>query len=377
MKQAKPYLVQALAAAIALTGTATIAAEGNKDQLNFNGSVRVNYGLALFDEASKEKGGDLKFDTATFGVDGKHGDWGLSAEYRVKADSHFIKFGYASYQFDPEWEVHFGIHHVPFGNRDYISHSWFYGVPYYLGFEDNYDNGIKFIRNEGNWHTDLAFYKNAEYGPTETKGFAPNLFTGEINGTQYNNEQTNQFNLRQTYTYDHNGGSTTLGGSAMWGQILNNDTNNSGDRYAIALHANTNYFGWGLQLQAMQYEFDAADAADANKIGMAVMGGTYEVASKGQIYQANLSKTFKTDFGSVQCYNDFGVLTPNVSDSNYDNSYQNVTGCTVSAGPTFSMIDFVLGKNMVWATEFDEHVGLPAIGSGWDKTINLNFGYYF
>lgn len=169
----------------------------------------------------------------------------------------------------------------------------------------------------------------------------------------------------------------TVGGSIEVGQIYNSSTGNNGDRYAAALHLDSSYKGWNLQLQAMQYEYDAADAIDPNKIGISVVSWQYEIASKGQVYNLNLAKTFPTGFGSVKCYNDFGVMTPDVDDDNYDNSYQNVTGCAIAAGPTYTMVDFIMGKNMTFSTLNNDHVGLPEIGNDWDKRININFGYYF
>lgn len=266
---------------------------------------------------------------------------------------------------------------MPFGNRDFISNSWWFGIPYYLGFEDDHDVGIKAVYEKNGWHTDLAFYKNPEYGPTENKRYATDLYTGTINGTEYHNEETNQFNVRQTYTLEHEGGSTTLGGSVQYGQIYNSKTGNNGDRYAVALHLDSSYKGWNLQLQAMQYEYDAADAVDPNKIGVSVVSWQYEIASKGQAYSANIAKTFDTDWGSVKCYNDFGVMTPDVADNSYDNSMQNVTGCAIAAGPTYTMVDFVMGKNMTFSTANNDHVGLPEVGNDWDKRVNINFGYYF
>ena len=376
MKKSTKFMLSMVATAIALTGF-NASAEEQEDGINIGGAVRVNYGYKDYSEASKDKGGDLTFDMAAIKFDGKKGDWGLAAEYRFTSSTDYIKYGYGIYNIDPEWQLQFGINKVPFGNRDFISNSWWFGIPYYLGFEDDHDVGVKAVYNSNGWHTDLAFYKNAEYGPTENKRYATDLYTGTINGTEYNNEETNQVNVRQTYTAEHAGGSTTFGGSVQYGQIYNSKTGNTGDRYAAALHLDSSYNGWNLQLQAMQYEYDAADAADSNKIGVSVVSWQYEIASKGQAYSANIAKTFTTDWGSVKCYNDFGLMTPDVDDNSYDNSMQNVTGCAVSAGPTYTMIDFVMGKNMTFSTANNDHVGLPEVGDDWDKRVNINFGYYF
>ncbi|ARD20881.1 hypothetical protein [Shewanella japonica] len=354
-----------------------VQAEEQQDGISIGGAVRVNYAYRDYDDSSKDKLGSLDFEMAAIKFDGKKGDWGLSSEYRFTADSHYIKYGYGYYDINPNWQLQFGINRVPFGNADFISNSWWFGLPYYLGFEDNQDVGIKASYSNNGWNTDLAFYKNPVYSASENKRYSASLYSGTINGTEYHNEETNGVNYRQTYTTEYEGGSTTFGGSAQFGQIYNSDTGNMGERYALALHLDSSYKGWNLQLQAMQYEYDAADSEDENKIGIAVVSWQYEIAPKGQAYSANIAKTIATDWGSVKCYNDFGLMTPDVADDDYDNSMQNVTGCAISAGATYTMVDFIMGKNMTFSTANNDHVGLPEVGDDWDKRVNINFGYYF
>lgn len=375
MMNKKTFCLSILASAMALSGFNTFAAE--EDGINIHGAVRVNYAYKDYSESSKDKGGDFSFDMASLRFDGKLGNWGLKSDYRFTSGTNYIKYGYAYYDLNPEWQLQMGINQVPFGNRDYISNSYWFGLPYYLGFEDDYDIGVKATFERNGWHTDMAFYKGAEYGPTENKRYAADLYTGTINGTEYNNEETNQINLRQTYTFEHQGGTTTLGASLEAGQIYNAKTGNNGDRYAVAAHLNTVFDGWNIQLQAMQYEFDAADAVDDNKIAVSVVSWQYEVASKGQIYNLNIAKTIPTDWGSIKFYNDFGLMTPDVEDETYDNSMQNVLGAALSAGPTYTHIDFIMGKNMTFSTANNDHVGLPEVGDDWDKRINISMAYYF
>lgn len=375
MMRMNKFLLSMIASAIALSGVSTLAQA--EDGIDIGGAVRVNYAYKDYSESSKDKGGDLTFDMAAIKFNGKSGDWGLSAEYRFTSSTDYIKYGYGYYDLNTDWQLQFGINKVPFGNPGFISNSFWFGIPYYLGFEDDHDIGVKAVYEKNGWHTDMAFYKNAEYGASENKRYATDLYTGTINGTEYNNEETNQLNLRQTYTMEHEGGSTTFGGSVEVGQIYNSKTGNTGDRYAVAAHLDSSFNGWNLQLQAMQYEYDAADSADANKIGVSVVSWQYEIASKGLAYSANIAKTFTTDWGSLKFYNDFGLMTPDVADSSYDDSLQNVTGVAISAGATYTMIDFIMGKNMTFSTANNDHVGLPEMGDDWDKRVNINFGYYF
>lgn len=354
-----------------------VHATGAEDGIKVSGIVRVNYAYKDYDEASKDKLGDFTFDMAAIKFDGKLGDWGLASEYRFLDGWNMLRYGYGFYDVNPQWQLQLGVTQVPFGNPGFISNSFWFGVPYYLGFEDDYDLGVKAAYSSGAWNTEMAFFKNAEYAASNNQRYATDLYSGVVNGTEYFNEETNQLNLRQMYEITYAGGQTRLGGSVEFGQIYNSNTGNNGDRYAIALHMESSYNDWNLQLQVMQYEYDAADAVDNNKIAVSVYNYQYEIAAKAQAYSVNIAKTLNTGWGSIKLYNDFGMVTPDVDDDSYDTSYQNVTGVALAAGPTYTMIDFILGKNMYASTRDNSHVGLPEMGDSWDKRVNINFGYYF
>ncbi|NKF49115.1 hypothetical protein G3R49_00810 [Shewanella sp. WXL01] len=365
-----------LASPLLLSGAQAFAAD-SEDGINVHGAVRVNYGYKFYSDSSEDKFGDMTFDMMSLKFDGKKGNWGLKSDYRFTSYGNYMKFGYAYYDYTPEVQVQFGINKVPFANPGYISNSYWFGLPYYLGFEDDHDMGVKATYKKDGWQTDFAFYKNAEYSASENATYSANLYTGTINGTEYNNEETNQLNLRQLYTFNGDGVTTTAGASVEVGQIYNSKTGNNGSRYAVAAHLDTSFDGWNIQAQALHYHYDAADAADDNKIAIAVVGWQYEAASKGQVYNLNIAKTIPTDFGNIKFYNDFGMMTPDVDDNTYENSYQNVIGAAITAGPTYTHIDFIMGKNMTFSTGSNDHIGLPEVGDDWDKRINISTAYYF
>ncbi|MGI2104273.1 hypothetical protein CXF78_02410 [Shewanella sp. 11B5] len=352
-------------------------AQDVEDGINVSGTLRANYSYKQYSDSSKDKSGDLTFEMASVKFNGKLDNWGLSSEYRFYDGWEALRYGYAFYDYSEQLQIQFGINQVPFGNPGFISNSFWFGVPYYLGFEDDYDAGIKTVYSNNGWGTEFAFYKGAEYGASRNERYSTDLYSGQVNGTDYYNEETNQLNLRQTYAMEYEGGKTVVGASVEVGQIYNSNTGNNGDRYAVALHLDSSYKGWALQLQAMQYEYNAADALDDNKLAVSAYYWQYEIASKAQAYSINIAKTITTSWGSAKIYNDFGVVTPDVDNEDYDNSYQNVTGVALSSGPTYTMIDFIMGKNMYASTRDNGHVGLPEIGDSWDHRININFGYYF
>ncbi|MCF1429091.1 MAG: hypothetical protein LPH19_14465 [Shewanella sp.] len=320
-------------------------------------------------------------------VSAKQGDFGLEAEYRFTNSDDFIEYGY--YNINPDMQLQLGVAMVPFGNPNIASNSWWMSIGYYMGFEEDYDTGVKLVYKKNGWATDIAYFNGAEYSANVYKKYAGDIATGSINvyddngnviGTRdYHSEERNQFNLRQTYTVEHHGGSTTFGGSVQYGQLYNSATNNSGDRHGFALHMSTNYQGWNFTAQAISYEFDAADAEKGTEhmIAFAQGGWLLETADKGQLYTFNVAKTIATDFGSVKLYNDFNVMTPDVEDESFKNSYQNVTGAAITAGPTYSSIDLSFGKNMWGSSLAASGIGLNDGRNEWDARINVNVGYYF
>ncbi|TKB49908.1 hypothetical protein FCL40_07085 [Ferrimonas sediminicola] len=365
-------LTMAIAAMMAGSSAAALAEDG----IDVGGTVRANYQYKSYSDASKDKMGDFKFDMLALKFKGEMNGIGLAAEYRFFDGWESLRYAYAYYDFNDQWQGRFGLTNVPFGNPGYISNSFWFGVPYYLGFEDDYDMGATFHYDGGSWKTDIGAFKGAEYSASRNERYSTDLYQGIVNGTEYSNEETNQLNLRQVYVMDYDGGSATIGGSLEWGQIYNGKTGDNGDRYAVALHLDAKYGDWKLQLQAMQYEYDADSPVDANKIAVSAYAWQYEVASKAQIYSVNLAKSFPTSWGSITVYNDFGTLTPDTDDASFDDSLMNVTGMAISAGPTYTYIDFIAGENM-YAAGVNDHVGLAQTDSGWDNRININFGYYF
>lgn len=373
------FMLSLVAAAVSMSGFAAHA-DTQEDGLKFGGSVRVNYKYVEYDEANRNKGGDFAFDVLTAKISGKHGDFGMEAEYRIVSGDNFIRYGYGYYNIDEHQQVQVGISRVPFGNPDYISNSWWLSLGYYLGFEDDFDTGIKWSYARDGWNTDAAFYKAPEFSSSIAGRYAPDIYNGEANGSQYHNEESNQFNLRQTYTWSYDHGRTMLGASAQYGQIESTDTTTGvkadGDRIAAAIHLDTLYQGWNLQLQALHYEYSPELGPDTGAIAMAVSGSSYEVALKGQVYTMNVSKAFNTGYGAMKIYNDYSVMTPDSDKPDFSNSYQNVTGATLNNGPISLQLDFIMGKNMVMSTT-NNHIGMTPGDNSWEHRVNFNIGYNF
>ncbi|WP_394202501.1 hypothetical protein [Shewanella waksmanii] len=345
------------------------------DDTVIGGSLRANYSYKDYSESSKDKGGDLDFNLLAIKVSHSWDDFGVAAEYRFYDGYDHLKYGYAFWNYDDELTFNIGAISKPFGNKNYASHNWWYSLNYYLGFEDDYGLGVGMAYEKGASTTELAFIKNAVYGGNDHRDFAGTVAKGTVGDTTYNNEQTNMLAGRQSYTLSSGELTTIVGASVEYGQLYNDEFGENGDLLNYAVHLDMNYAGWGLQAQYLAYDFDQYEDGqiDPNKIGMGMLGGFYEVASKGNIYTANLSKTIATSWGSYTLYNDFSMVQPDVDE--FDDSVLNTTGVSISYGQFFVYVDLYSAKNVLWLG--GNNLGLTQANDDWNYRFNINMQYYF
>lgn len=366
----------------AATGSSEPLAKGD-DHLDIGGALRFNYTYDDDDrwhEAGKEKGGDLKFDLFRLDVNGSYSDVLISAQYRFMEDTHFIHHGWLGYDLTEKTSVQFGLTQVPFGLLPYASHNYWFGIPYYLGLEDDYDLGLKLLHKDGPLDLQLAFFKNGDFGSAaDLERYSYDLVT---EGAQAN-EETNQFNLRLAYALGHGElGSTELGVSGEWGQLYNADTGDTGDHWAAAAHLNGNYGPFNLMLEVADYAYRPENPTGVSDetVRVGAFGWGHDVAAEGTVYVAGLSYDLPVNWGPVSqltFYNDYSRLVKDAGD--FEDSEINTLGCLISAGPVYTYVDVIMGKNATWLGS----VGADGFGAGrnrddgWSTKFNINVGYYF
>ncbi len=360
--------------------------EKKKAGIHIGGALRVNYSYLDWDEGDHDRGGDFTFDTFRLNLDGELGKILLSAEYRFYPEYgfHTIHHGWMGYNFTDDLQAQLGVSKVPFGILPFASHSYWFSGAYYVGLEDDYDLGLKTIYKRGPWNLQLAFYKNGELGdPGNSKRYSIDVINnadgGYAGAFADGNEETNQVNARLAYTFDHGDlGSTEVGLSGMWGQLYNDNTKDSGDHWAGAAHLNGNYGRWNLQLEGIAYGYDPQDPAGADKdiITMGAYSYSWGVPAKALIGTANLAYGLPVNWGPISkltFYSDNTVIQPNKS--RFAAIWQNVVGCLVTAGPVYTYVDLISGRNMIFMG--GNMVGGSAASTGRNTRLNINFGYYF
>ena len=366
-----------------------------ENSISVGGALRLNLFHKSWDDSNQDKFGDLDVDTFRLNLDAVVSGVKVSAEYRFYSGYHMLHHGYFGHSFDNGLELQLGINQVPFGIQPYASHSWFFDIGYYVGLEDDYDMGLKAIlpTSDDNLSVQLAFYKNdegnftgdsvdsARYSYDVVRSNPAELgYVGVVNPRT--NEETNQFNARVAYTFEHDSGSTSeLGFSGQYGQLYNGSTEDSGDHWAAAVHLNGTYGAWNLMLQATAYEYSPKNpvGVDDSFVVMGAYDFPYKVASEAQVYQANLSYTVPISWGpisSLTFYNDYSTLVKD--NDQFEDSSQNVLGVLLAGGPYYIYVDAAFGENHSWlggnyGNSFAE--GDP--NADWEMRFNVNFGYYF
>lgn len=346
-----------------------VEAEEKETNVEIGGAVRLNYGWKDYGNDS-----DGKFDFELFRIDAdvEHGNWFLDAQYRWYQGFEAVHHAEVGYKFSDKEKITLGVTQVPFGIEPYASHSFWFGGTYYLGFEDDYDTGIKWRRENENWIFDVGYFFNSEYDDSSRYG----RYSFDIASTQTkDNKEEGHFNGRLQYVDSGH----KIGASVQAGQFINNTSMDKGDHWAAAVHYDGKFSDWNLQAQFIQYHYDAEAnlGTSDHRIALSAFEYPFEIATRAQVSTLNISKTFsvKNEFvDSVTCYNDSTFIKA----SNYsglDDSIQNVTGCLLVKGGLYTYIDWIAGKNM-WFSG-GSGIGVIEGPQEWNSRLNINIGYYF
>ena len=355
----------------------------SRDSLNelpeiiFGGAFRMNYSLKDYDDQNKDRYGDFGFEVFRINVDVDYNDIFLSAEQRWYADFIAIHHAYFGYHINDNTSFQIGVNQVPFGIAPYAAHSFWFNATYYLGFEDDYDSGIKILYDDGLWNIQGAYYKNSEYINSMRYGrYSFDLVTDDVQ----TNEEINQLNVRSIYKLRPNDDLViNLGLSAEYGQIYNQTTEKKGDRYAFAIHSNTFYKNWNLHVQWIDYKFNPKNPVGISPktVQFGAFMFPFMVSSKANIYTINLAKELNINgkyVDKIKLYGNFSMVDPKQGYGS--DSKQLVIGTTVNKRGLYAYFDYIMGQNM-WFS------GGPGIGlehpddTVWKSRLNINLGYYF
>lgn len=357
-----------------------------EDDIRFGGAFWVNFAFQNFDSNDRAKQGEFTFDLFRLSAEGSRGNVVFSAQYRFYGYMNTVHHAWVGYNFTPNWQTRVGITKVPFGILPSASHSYWFGIPYYLGLEDDYDAGARVIYADSQWNLQFAYFANAEWGDATNLGRysfdVVSVDTDSDGQLDRANEETNQFNLRLTREFKPTANfSIEVGGSVEWGELYNSITGDTGSHWAVAAHVNQFWGPWNFQFEGIHYEFNPRNPAGISDdlIAMGALEAARLVAAQGNILVFNVSRKFHLDWGPIEtvtCYNDYSRLIKD--DSRFEASQINTLGCRIPTKGAYTFIDIIAGKNTTFLNDSLARSGLGAGASdNWELRVNVNFEYYF
>jgi hypothetical protein len=382
----------------ASTSSAAPADDGPSLSVNVGGSLRFNalfrsYGADTgFEQKADRKlgNGGFTFDTFRINASGSYGGLIFDTEYAIYPDAFgglFIHHGWVGYEFSDAFQAQVGVSQVPFGIQPYASSSWFFNNTYYVGLEDDYDAGIKFMYQTGPWDVQAAYYMNAEgnsfYGTSDAQRYSYDVVPNGSD-SRANLSEENQFNGKVAYSFNHGDlGFTKVGASGQFGQLLNEGNGETDSHYAYAGHVQGRYGAFGAKLEVAQQTFNPPVGAGQSEdfVTMGAYNGTYNVASEHTVYSSSLSYRFPVDVGpisQIKPYYDFSAVTKNVD--GWNDNVSHITGFLTSAGPLFAYTDLIISKGHPFNQPFDGSFGTimaQQADNEWRTAFNINIGLYF
>jgi len=349
-------------------------AETESPLIAFEGALRYNF--FVNDSNVDTKRGTSGLDLFRVGASGVMGNFQISSEYRFFPFMDTIHHGWIGYE-DPELGAfQLGVSQVPFGILPFASHNYWFGVPFYLGLADDYDLGLKWIRDRGPWNFQAAFYKNEELGSAgDLERISFDLVQA---GEDQANEESNQLNARIAYTAGKGTDSLhEIGLSLQGGEIFNSITEGTGTHWAAGLHLDSRIRRWNFQLEALRYEYNPKnpEGVSDSTVRLGGFATSYDVSAEGTVGVANIAYNVPLKISwmdSLLVYNDFSVVFKDQNDA--EESILNTTGAAIGMGPLFLYLDLIQARNMV----FFEDGSLAGEGNrSWDYRLNFNIGYYW
>ncbi|MFZ6051293.1 porin family protein [Halocola ammonii] len=352
---------------------------------------------------------EFTWDTWRVNFDGYSNGIQFSFEYRFYPtfNTNFIKYGWLGYRFTEKSNLKLGITQVPFGNLTYVSHSWWFQLPYYAGLEDDHQMGLHYRYQTDDWTIDAAYFVMAEprgtneasFGAFSTARYSYDVVPIEGNS----NIERNQGNIRVVKHWEN----SELGLSLQGMEIYNQQTQHSGGQVAGALHYEWSPGKWNLKAEGIYYNYFEVRDDENNELNAVQMGaygfGTYDVASEAAMYVIGLARDFPVDWGpisNIQLYNDYTFMhkfnryTIDGETRYFVPTQHNVLGALVTAGNLYTYFDLAFGYNHSWISdsfggsalgigrgenpsEEVDYLNPPDQSPGWNLRANINFGYYF
>jgi hypothetical protein len=390
----EPTAAAASAEARAKPGAEPAASDKPKLQVAFAGGIALSAAFINWPRptALRTRDGDLRFSVLRLGARASYGPLRLDFEWRIYPFYQFLRNAVVAYDFTPQLSLDIGVSRAPFGLLPFASNSWFFGLPYYAGLEDDADFGLRLHYQVKGWDLWLAFYKNTEgsyFGKSvDSARFSYDVVQAsqeELAGSGItaarHDREANQGVARVAYNVRAGDFSMELGGSGRVGMLEDLSSSKRSVHWAFAPHARLTYRWFELTLEEIEYRFkphvEAGD--DRRLVAMGAFDSPYALARRGHLFVANLAFGHEVSWGPIELlrvYFDSGQLFK--SAHGFKTSRQLVVGAYLLAGPVHLSVDAAFGQHHPWVGP-DYGAGLGAGGASprWYRWVNANIGFAY
>ncbi len=351
-----------------------------KPKVHIGGAFRFNYNISSYNKSQQKRGGDINYDMFALSPDVSYKDLYLKAEYRLyenQSGGGMLRFGYVGYDISPTSHIHFGLTQVPFGIEKYSSNGYFLGISYYLGLEDDYDFGIKYMKETEHLDYQFAFLKNSDYGSFVNGKESMRRYSYDVGGF---NRETNQLNAKLEYKFGVKT-ENKPGISLQYGGLFNTETEKMGFHYALAGHYKLQYGNFDLKAQVTHYKYSPKnDTGISNDIiQLVAYNASYDVVSKATLYSLAVAYNINVNkklLSRILLYNDFAYLDKGIQ--TFDYSASNSFGALLVSGKIYTYVECVFAKNQPWfGGDWQKSFASGTTDANWETKFNINVGYYF
>ncbi|NUU37873.1 hypothetical protein [Pseudomonas sp. C2B4] len=362
------------------------------DNLDLGGAIRARWDYDP-DRDIQTFGLDTVYLSAKYNSDSWIGEaqyrfYGRSYPYRYTknyGDIQFAKLVWAGYKFNPDQQVQVGLNTVPFGLQPYFGSTFFETLGNVIGLEDLQEVGAKYIQQSGDWNIQGGYYlRPAWQGKGTSNGVTFSSVVSEADSyvsDGSDNQERNTVVLRVARALDLGPWKSEVGVSGLTSSLENKDTNDNGRRNAVAVHYLGKNGPWGVQLQAARQQMSPRNPGTDELVTLGGYDGTYNVASRGNLYVADLSydvagKYLFDQVSGVKVYANYSAFDK--SASGFETSERVILGSSFALSKLWVATEWMFGKN-------DPYIGgssyTQSLGAGgtdhWENQVYVNVGYYF
>lgn len=307
-------------------------------------------------------------------------------QYTAKfGDISFAEDAWVGYNFDADHQIQIGLNHLPFGLGTYFGSTFFETLGNVIGLEDVAQVGIKYQQTLDDWSFKGGYYiRPAWQGRGTSNGDTYSTVVSSADSYVQDgshNRERNTIVARVAKNFQLGGWKSEIGVSGLTSELQNSDTDDDGRRNAVAVHYSGKNGPWGLQFQVARQQMSPRNENRDNVVTFGGFDGTFNVASRGNLYVANLSYDVAGSYleniiNGVKIYGNYSAFQK--SGNGYDDSERLILGSSFNVSKIWVAAEWLFGKNDPYIGGSSYTQSLATGGTNqWENQFFVNFGYYF